>query len=276
MSDVRPGTLAVPGAHLYYEVRGAGPVLLLIPGSNGDAGYFTGIADALAAQYTVVTYDRRGFSRSVLLEPFGTAWADLHTDDARRLLAAVTRQPAYVFGSSAGAIVGYDLLARHSELLAGLIAHEPPLAEILPDADEWRTFFAGIHDIYLTEGKGPALQRFMAGIGMDKTARPADVDQALIRRTAGSLDFLLEHEVRQVTGFRPDLAALDAHRDRIILAGGHESRDHFPYRPTTVLAARWDTDVLDFPGDHVGSWSQPEKFAATLADALDHLRHTFD
>jgi pimeloyl-ACP methyl ester carboxylesterase len=263
--------LAVPGARLYYEVRGAGPVLLLIPGSNGDAGYFTGIADVLAEQYTVVTYDRRGFSRSVLLEPFGTAWADIHTDDARRLLAAVTGQPAHVFGSSAGAILGYDLLTRHPGLVAGLVAHEPPLAEILPDADEWRTFFTGVHDIYRTEGKGTALRRFMTGIGMDKTARPSTVDQSLLHRTAGSLDFLLEHEVRQVTGYRPNLAVLDTHQDRIILAGGRDSHEHFPYRPTTVLAARWHTDILDFPGDHVGYWSQPDEFAATLAYALARL-----
>ncbi|GAA1246803.1 hypothetical protein GCM10009676_36270 [Prauserella halophila] len=58
--------LHVPGARLYYEVRGDGPLLVLIPGAPGNARVFTALADQLAQRYTVLTYDRRGFSRSVL------------------------------------------------------------------------------------------------------------------------------------------------------------------------------------------------------------------
>src|SRR5687768_8768452 len=46
--------LTVPGASLYYEVSGSGPVLLLIPGGPADAGIFALIVDPLAANYTVV------------------------------------------------------------------------------------------------------------------------------------------------------------------------------------------------------------------------------
>lgn len=56
----------VPGARLYYETRGTGPLLLLIPGANGDANLFPPLADLLAAEFTVVTYDRRGYTRSAL------------------------------------------------------------------------------------------------------------------------------------------------------------------------------------------------------------------
>ena len=40
--------MKVPGATLYYEVRGTGPVLLAIPGGPTDAGMFTALADQLA------------------------------------------------------------------------------------------------------------------------------------------------------------------------------------------------------------------------------------
>jgi len=48
-------TLKVPGATLYYEVRGAGPVLLMIPGGPMDAGGFAPLADCLADRCAVVT-----------------------------------------------------------------------------------------------------------------------------------------------------------------------------------------------------------------------------
>src|SRR5919108_4494073 len=95
-------TLKVPGATLYYEVRGSGPVLLMIPGGPTDAGMFTGLADLLADRYTVVTYDPRGHSRSTLDGAPEDVAVDLHADDAARLLDAVSDGPAYVFGSSGG------------------------------------------------------------------------------------------------------------------------------------------------------------------------------
>lgn len=62
--SVRSGKLEVPGASIYYEVRGSGPILLLIHGGGGDVDKFRLIADHLADAYTVLTYDRRGHSRS--------------------------------------------------------------------------------------------------------------------------------------------------------------------------------------------------------------------
>src|SRR5919109_886391 len=96
----RAGTLAVPGANLYYEVRGSGPVLLMIVGGNGDAGTFGQAADLLADRFTVVSYDRRGFDRSPMDGPVDDEKrlaAD--AEDAHRLLAHLTDQPGYVFGS---------------------------------------------------------------------------------------------------------------------------------------------------------------------------------
>lgn len=52
--------LRVPGANLYYEVRGSGPVLLMMPGGPADARAFRLIAEPLASDYTVATYDPGG------------------------------------------------------------------------------------------------------------------------------------------------------------------------------------------------------------------------
>src|SRR2546425_9181868 len=111
INPARVDTLKVPGARLYYEVRGSGPVLLMIPGGPADAGMFAGIAPILADRYTVVTYDPRGNSRSSFDGPPEDWQAEDHADDASRLLSAVGTRPAYVFGSSGGAPVGLALVA---------------------------------------------------------------------------------------------------------------------------------------------------------------------
>src|SRR5215217_3352322 len=94
--------LHVPGATLYYETRGSGPVLLLIAGGGTDAGVFEGLAHFLAADYTVVSYDPRGNSRSPLDEPPEDQQIEVHSDDARLLLETVANDPAAVFGTSSG------------------------------------------------------------------------------------------------------------------------------------------------------------------------------
>ncbi|MFI9843498.1 alpha/beta fold hydrolase [Nonomuraea sp. NPDC051941] len=262
-------TLDVPGARLHYQVRGHGPALLLIPGSNGDADLFDAVADLLAPRYTVISYDRRGFSRSTVNGSFdNSAWGDTHVDDARRLLRAVARGPAQVFGSSAGAVIGLALISQSPDLVTRLIAHEPPLAEVLADAPRWRAFFQEVYDAYRRDGVEPAMRMFMTGIGLDALQRPADIDPELIHRLSANLGFFLDHEVRQAPGYRPDLVTLDAQRERIVMAGGRDSRQHFAYRPSLALADRWGKSVIDFPGDHTGYWSQPAEFAAVLINVL--------
>jgi pimeloyl-ACP methyl ester carboxylesterase len=249
-------------------VHGHGPALLLIPGSNGDADLFDAVADLLADRYTVISYDRRGFSRSTLNGSLETAWSETHVNDARCLLETVAGGPSYVFGSSAGAIVGLALTGQSPSLVTRLIAHEPPLAEVLPDAAKWRAFFEEVYDTYQRDGADPAMQMFMTGIGADSLQRPADINPELIRRISDNTDFFLRHEVRQAPGYRPDLLALDAQQERIVIAGGRDSRQHFPYRPALTLAGRWGKRVIEFPGDHTGYWSHPVEFATTLTNVL--------
>jgi pimeloyl-ACP methyl ester carboxylesterase len=140
-------TLDVPGATLYYEIQGAGPPLLMIPGGPADAGVFAGLASFLADRWTVVPYDPRGNSRSVPDDPSKDQDLGVHGDDAAALLAAMTSEPAHVLGSSGGAQIGLDLAARHPELVHTLVAHEPPCAGLLPDAAE---VLAGMEAAYQT------------------------------------------------------------------------------------------------------------------------------
>src|SRR3982074_3515530 len=108
--------LKVPGASIYYEVRGSGPVLLMMPGGPADAGAFRRIAGHLESDYTVVTYDPRGLSHSPLDAPVEDARiVQIFADDAHRLLTETANAPAFVFASSGGAVIALELAAHHPE-----------------------------------------------------------------------------------------------------------------------------------------------------------------
>src|SRR5438067_2469838 len=157
-------TVKVPGASLYVEPRGVGPVLLLITGGPTDAGMITDLVGRLADRYTVVGYDQRDHSRSVLdAEPEDIPVA-LHADDAAAVLGAMGEDPAYVYGNSGGATIGLELVARHPDLVRVLVAHEPPMMELLPDAEQWRSAFRDIDETYRSAGVFPAMGKFGAAV----------------------------------------------------------------------------------------------------------------
>src|SRR5712692_6397021 len=118
-------SLKVPGASIYYELRGSGPVLLMMPGGPADASAFRSIGGHLASDYTVVTYDPRGLSHSKLEgELQDERIVEIFADDAHRLLTAVAKEPAFVFASSGGAVIAFELTAQHPEQVRTLVAHE--------------------------------------------------------------------------------------------------------------------------------------------------------
>ena len=134
---VTAATLQVPGAHLYYEVRGAGPLVVFV-GAPMDASSFTPLADLLAADHTVLTTDPRGINRSPVEDPEQDCTPQMRADDLSRLLAHLDAGPAAVLGSSGGAVSALALAQAASEQVHTVIAHEPPLDELLDDRDQLR------------------------------------------------------------------------------------------------------------------------------------------
>jgi pimeloyl-ACP methyl ester carboxylesterase len=264
----------VPGARLYYETRGSGPVLLLIVGGSGDASTFHRSADLLADRYQVITYERRGFSRSPLDGPVPEQRLTTDGDDAHRLLAQVTDEPAHVFGSSSGAIVSLDLATRYPDQIRSVIAHEPPLVNLLPDGDRWLAVMDKVYDTYRESGVDAAVQKFGEAMGVASPMAalagripPPEVAD-MIARIKLNLVFWLENEVRQYPRYIPDVAALKAMSDRIVLGSGLDSQDRFPYRPNAVLAEQLGLPIAMFAGGHVGYATHPAEFAARLHDVL--------
>jgi acetyltransferase/esterase len=275
MSEPEAKTLRVPGASIYYEVVGEGPVLLLIPGGSGDASPFQQLARALEERFTVVSYDRRGFSRSVLdAPPEDAKRLEVDSADAHRLIRHISDEPAFVLGSSSGAIVALDLLSRYPQPIRRLVAHEPPLVTLVPDAEEQLALLDDVYDTFRSSGAGAAMKKFTAAEGLESGPIPppgAQLDprtRKIMARMQNNLEFMFEHELRAYPRYVPDLGALSAVSDRLILAGGRDSRLNFPYRPNAVLAEALHSRLIDFPGGHVGYATHPTEFAKQLAEVL--------
>ncbi|MFH8793753.1 alpha/beta fold hydrolase [Streptomyces sp. NPDC017941] len=168
MTGPTSGDLRVRGATLHYEVRGRGPLLLLIPGGSGGAAAFDQVADDLATAYTVATYDPRGMSRSALDDPEAEQRVAEHADDALRLLDLLSPgEPARVFGTSSGAVAALHLLTARADRIERLVVHEPPLVEVLPDASEHRALLARVRETFHAEGLMPAMAVFAEGLKKD-------------------------------------------------------------------------------------------------------------
>jgi pimeloyl-ACP methyl ester carboxylesterase len=263
--------LEVQGAKLYYEQVGDGPLLVVIPGGNGTA-YITGqLAQSLATRFTVVTYDRRGFSRSSLDGPqdYGHR-LETDADDVQRLVEHLGDQPATLFGPSTGAIIALTTLARHPSAAARVIAYEPPALRQLDDGQQWIGFFAEIYSIYHDGDMGRALKTFAEKSFPEADqkffARALDMTNDEIR---ANWTYWFEHELRQYTAVSLDMDALNAHTDQIVLAAGKISRGHLCYRTSDALAKRLGLDLTEMPGGHTGYATQPADFAAAITHALD-------
>jgi acetyltransferase/esterase len=269
---MRTQAVQAPGATLYTEVRGTGPALLLIPGGNGDAGFYAPLARAVADRFTVITYDRRGFSRSPVHQPVEERLRlQADGDDARHIVHQLAAAPAHVFGSSSGAIVALDLIIRYPHDVRTVVAHEPPVVTLLPDAARYLRFFDDVYDTYRRQGTRLAMREFVAEAGAGPP-RFGTIEfwrmARMMARIRPNIRFWLEHELRQYTRYTPDVTALKAVSNRLVLAGGRESRGRFPYRPNAVLAERLGSEVVDLPGGHAGYWTDPARFAAELARVL--------
>jgi pimeloyl-ACP methyl ester carboxylesterase len=264
-----PATLRVPGARLHYEVRGRGPLVALV-GAPMDAASFAPLADLLATDHTVLTTDPRGVGRSPMDDPDADSTPELRADDLSRLVNLMDAGPATVVGSSGGAATALALLQAHPEQIGTVIAHEPPLTELLPDRDQLR---AGTEDLiatYLAGDRVGAWRKFLAQGGLDM---PEEVFQEMFgqpREPAQAADerHWFAHEMLATTVWRPDLAALRPSAARIVVGIGSDSAGEICERTSTALAAALGIEPTRFPGGHIGFVENPEAFATRLREVL--------
>ncbi len=266
-------TVDVPGARLRYEVRGQGPLLFVV-GSPMAAADFAPLAHAMAVDHTVVTYDPRGLAGSTVEDPDQDATPDLRADDVAAIMNALGAESADVLGSSGGAVTGLALVTRHPGRVRTLVAHEPPLLELLPDAERHRAATDEIIAAFHRDGPGAAWAAFMVHAGYDlddpKAGPPPGrdpTDEELAKQLADSARFF-DHELRHTTRYLPDVAALTASATRVIVGLGNESGRLLTHATSHALAELLGQTTVEFPGDHGGFIGAPGVFADRLREVL--------
>jgi pimeloyl-ACP methyl ester carboxylesterase len=279
-------TLEVPGATLTYDVRrndaSTEPILLLIASPMGAAGF--GTLSQHFSDRTVVTYDPRGTERSIKADPASPVTPDVHADDLHRLIQAIGGGPVDLFASSGGAINALALVSRHPEDVGTLVAHEPPLASVLPDREHALAAARAVHETYQRRGWGAGMAHFIAvsshqgPFTAEIAAQPAP-DPAMFgmptEDDGSRTDPMLGQHMISSTHYEPDFDALRSASTRIVMAAGEQSEGQMTSRGALAVAERLGTEPVIFPSDHggflggeYGQTGQPDAFAAKLREVL--------
>ena len=294
MSTPSQHHLDVPGGSVYYEVRGLGPLLLVV-GQPMTSGGFAPLADLLAEDHTVVTYDPHGVGESTVDDPSLAVTPEIEADDLAYVIEALGGRQADVFGSSGGAVAGLALAARHPDKVDILIAHEPPVADLLPDASHIRTAIDGVEDAYHAYGAGAAWGKFVsvvmhdgpvteAGVPDAQWPPPGPSDQTAAESEGGGgeaatqpapspkqqaddeLFFL--RMLKPFTRYQPSVELLRSREPRVIVAVGAASGGEIAARSAGALAEQLGATPAVFPGHHGGFTGDSEGFATKIRELL--------
>jgi pimeloyl-ACP methyl ester carboxylesterase len=282
--------LETPDVDITYDVDGPLPTAdgrppLMLIGQPMDATGFRTLTTYFPDR-TVVTYDPRGVGRSKRKDGDVKVLPAAQAGDVHAVIAALGTGPVELFGSSGGAITGLALVAAYPEDVITLVAHEPPMIPVLPDAAAADRAFKNVQDVYQAKGFGAGMAAFIAMTSWqgeftdDYFAQPAP-DPAMFGMPSdddGSRDDpLLSDRSAAVSAYPPDVHALNAAPTRVVIAMGEESAGTFTARTSIATAELLGQQATVFPSHHGGFMGgefgyagQPEAFAVRLRDVLDH------
>ncbi|MGH3185882.1 MAG: alpha/beta fold hydrolase [Streptosporangiaceae bacterium] len=289
------GVAKTDGADLYFERRGDGPPLLLIAGGGGDCGGLEAMAGILASGYTVLSYDRRGNSRSPLhYAPVPITMTE-QSADAVAVLAAGGFESARIFGNSGGATIALDLAARYPAAVTAVVAHEPPLPRVLPDAARYLCVYDEIDRVLATQGWEAAFRLFHLQVGhvpakqlpylMAVLLRPASVlppgpQRDVLQRLSRNWEYMTRFEIASFIRYLPDLDRIAADKIPVALAAGTDTialasradLGHDPFhRVSVAIAERLGAECAEVPGGHPAPSEVPGPFAAAVRDLFGRL-----
>ncbi len=281
-------TIDVGDAVITYDVREAEtssdrrPLVLI--GQPMTAEGFTTLASHFTDR-TVVTYDQRGLGRSTRSDGHRRQVPDVSAGDLHAVVAAHGLGTVDVFGSSGGAVNGLAWVARHPDEIHTLVAHEPPMLGVLPDAEKAFAAERAVQERYAADGWGAGMAAFIAmtmvrGELTDEFLSQPHPDPAsfgMPTEDDGSRDDpLLSGAAHDVTAFQPDREAIVTAPTRVVLAAGIESKDAITWRTAAATAELIGEPLAEFPSHHggflggeFGQRGEPEAFAHRLREVLD-------
>jgi valacyclovir hydrolase len=107
---------------LFYREQGSGPLLLILPGNTASSANHSGELAYFGQRYRAVSLDFWGTGQSDRLEQWPDNWWEVGAHDAAALIAHLGDEPAFVMGTSGGAIVALLLAILYPERVRAVIA----------------------------------------------------------------------------------------------------------------------------------------------------------
>jgi pimeloyl-ACP methyl ester carboxylesterase len=273
---------------IVYDLHGTLPTAdgrppLFMIGQPMDATGFATLASHFPDR-TVVTYDPRGLGRSTRKDDRVDHVPTVQAEDVHAVIEALGVGPVEMFASSGGAVTALALVAAYPDDVTTLVAHEPPLIPVLPDAEAAERARAAVREAYQAKGSNAGMAAFIAMTSWqgefteDYFSQPTP-DPAVFGMPTeddGSRDDpLLSDRSWAVSSHRPDIDALAAAPTRVVVAVGEESGDTFTGRTSLATAELLGQQATVFPSHHggflggeFGYAGQPEAFARKLREVL--------
>ena len=262
LTGIESGQVEANGCRLYVETRGEGSPLLLIAGGLADAGQFTALAEALAPHHRVITYDRRGNSRSTAPTGWATTNVAEQADDAVGLLQALGIPAASVYGHSLGAPIALEIALRRPEIVDALILHDPVMVGVLADPGAVMALVGPVIGEAMESG-GPAaaaeaFYRFAVGEAFDA------LDSATWERMRADGPTLFGVEFAPISEWLPGEEALRRSRVSTLILAGTGSPPFF-HEAAGWLAPRLGAAIAQVPGGHGAAFDHPADVAKAIA-----------
>ena len=277
------------GAEIVYDVRDSVPDAsgrrpLFMIGQPMDATGFATLASHFPDR-TVITYDPRGLGRSIRKDGGVDNFPTVQAGDVHAVIGALGVGAVDMFASSGGAVTALALVAAYPHDVHTLVAHEPPLIPVLPDAAAAKRARAVVTGAYAAGGRWAGMAHFIA-----MTSWPGEFTDEYFSRPSpdprqfgmpaeddGSRDDpLLSTRSEPIIDYRPDVDALRSATTRVVIAVGEESIGVFTGRSSAAMAKLLDQEATVFPSHHGGFSGpdsgypgKPEAFAKRLREVLD-------
>lgn len=262
MNEMQTGLLDVNGTRLSYVTQGRGPLLFLVGAPVGISG-FASLASHLAQHRTVVTHDPRGIGLSAAGVDYAVTPAML-AEDIRALVDTLAHEPVEIFGTSGGAVTSLEFAARHPRKVKTIVAHEPPLFSLLPDAAD---VLMRADAAFALGGTDPdrGMQAFVDlteifQFTTELMPRPAPIK--LPPSTPEEREknrFMLSRMAPALVHHSPNVAGLPV--DRIAIAAGQASKGQPARRASEALATLSGARFIEAPGNHLGFALAADRFA---------------
>ena len=261
----------VNGVRLFYTLHGAGAVpLVLVHGSWDSHHVWDLVVPRLAEVFRVVTYDRRGHSKSE--RPTGQGSVREDVADLAALLEHLGHVPAWVIGNSFGASITLRLASEHPWLFLGVIAHEPPLFSLLADdpgmspmlVDVQRKIRAVVERIASGDHTG-ATEQFVETVALGPgtwATVPPDIQQMMIENAPTFLD-----EANDPDQLAFELGWISGFSKPVLLTLGDQSPPTFAPVVTRLSKALPHAEIITLPGaGHVPHATHPDAYVAAIIE----------